>query len=181
MALSATIFKIALNIADLDRGYYADHALVVARHPSETSERMMVRVLAFALHASEHLEFGRGISTDDEPALWDKDLTGQIKLWIDVGLPDERLTRRACGRADEVIVYGYGGRGAEMWWNANAKLLGKNNNLSVNIVSYDTSKALAKMAERGLNLQCTIQDESVWVDDGVERVAVEIVRVYPAK
>jgi uncharacterized protein YaeQ len=180
MALSATIFKIALNIADLDRGYYADHALVVARHPSETSERMMVRVLAFALHASEFLEFGRGISTDDEPTLWDKDLTGQIKLWIDVGLPDERLTRRACGRADEVIVYAYGGRGADMWWNANAKLLAKNKNLQVQIVNYDTSKALAKMAERALNIQCTIQEGSVWVDDGVERVAVEMVRAYPA-
>ena len=76
MALKSTIFKINLNVADMDRGYYADHALTVARHPSETSERMMVRVLAFALHASERLEFGKGISTDDEPALWEHDLNG---------------------------------------------------------------------------------------------------------
>ena len=88
--LKSTIFKINLNVADMDRGYYADHALTVARHPSETSERMMVRVLAFALHASERLEFGKGISTDDEPALWERDLTGRITEWIEVGLPDER-------------------------------------------------------------------------------------------
>ncbi len=179
MALNATIFKINLNIADLDRGYYADHALVVARHPSETSERMMVRVLAFALHASERLEFGRGISTDDEPALWEKDLTGRIGLWIDVGLPDERLTRRACGRADRVIVFAYGGRGADMWWNANAKGLAKNDNLTVQMVNYETSKALVKMAERALSLQCTIQENEVWLDDGVERVQVAMVQVYP--
>ncbi len=176
MALNAKIFKFALNIADLDRHYYADHALTVARHPSETNERMMVRLLAFALHASETLEFGRGISTDDEPTLWDKDLTGQIKLWIDVGLPDERIIRRACGRAQKVIVYGYGGRGADMWWNANEKALARNENLIVKLISYDISKALAAMADRSATtLQCTIQDGSVWMDDGKERVEIAFV------
>ncbi len=171
MALNAKIFKFALNVADLDRHYYADHALVVARHPSETNERMMVRMLAFAMHASETLEFGRGISTDDEPTLWDKDLTGQIDLWIDVGLPDERIVRRACGRARNVIVYAYGGRAADMWWTANEKGLSRNDNLTVKRVSYETSKALATMADRtATTLQCTIQDGSVWMDDGKERV-----------
>jgi hypothetical protein len=111
MALKSTIFRATLNVSDLDRGYFAEHALTLARHPSETDERMMVRILAFALHGDERLQFGRGISTDDEPALWLKDDSGQIVRWIEVGLPDERLLRRACGKADEVIVLAYGGGG----------------------------------------------------------------------
>src|SRR5476651_2124506 len=99
MALKATIFKADLQIADMDRGYYRDHALTLARHPSETDERMMVRLLAFALNADENLAFGKGLSAEDEPALWLRDLTGAIGLWIEVGLPDEKAVRKACGRA----------------------------------------------------------------------------------
>ena len=104
MALKATIFKAELQIADMDRNYYHDHALTIARHPSETDERMMVRLLAYALHADETLSFGKGLSTDDEPDLWQKDLTGAIELWIDVGQPDEKRIRKACGRARQVFV-----------------------------------------------------------------------------
>ncbi len=121
MALKATIFKADLQIADMDRRYYGDHTLTIARHPSETDERMMVRLLAFAMHADEALSFGRGLSTDDEPDLWRKDLTGTIEIWIDVGLPDEKRVRRACGRARQVFVYSYGGRGAELWWDQFAR------------------------------------------------------------
>jgi uncharacterized protein YaeQ len=174
MALNATVFKFKLNIADIDRGYYAEHALTVARHPSETNERMMVRVLAFVLYASERLEFGKGLSTDHEPALWEKDLTGVIDLWIDVGLPDERVVRRACGRAREVVVFTYGGKVADMWWSANAKGLARNRNLIVRNVAHETSKALAQMAERGLDIQCTVQEGEVWIDDGHERVSAQI-------
>ena len=123
MALKSTICKAELGIADLDRGHYRDHALTVARHPSETDERMMIRVLAFALHADDDLAFGRGLSADDEPDLWRRDLTGAIEQWIDVGLPDERDVRKACGRAREVSVLAYGGRAVDLWWaSARAKL-----------------------------------------------------------
>lgn len=81
MALKSTIFKAELNITDLDRNYFGSHALTIARHPSETDERMMVRVLAFILHASDSLIFGKGLSSDDEPDLWQKDLTDAIELW----------------------------------------------------------------------------------------------------
>ncbi len=175
MALKSTIFRINLNVADMDRGYYADHALTVARHPSETSERMMVRVLAFALNASERLEFGKGISTDDEPALWDRDLTGRITQWIEVGLPDERALRRACGRADAVALYAYGGgRTVDMWWQQNEALLAKQEKLTVKSVSGPSSKALAAMADRSLNLQCMVQDGEVWMSDEAERLQVEL-------
>ena len=113
MALKATIFKVTLSVADVGRGYYRDHDLTIARHPSETDERMMVRVLAFALHADDALAFGRGLSTDDEPDLVRCDLTGAIERWIDVGLPDERDIRKACGRAREVDVLAYGGRAVD--------------------------------------------------------------------
>src|SRR3989304_1427071 len=115
MAIKATICKASLQIADMERHYYQDHALTLARHPSETDERMMVRLLAFALHAHEYLEFGQGMTADDEADIWQKDLTGAIELWIDVGLPDEKLIRKACGRAKQVVVYCYGGGTAAKW------------------------------------------------------------------
>ena len=118
MAINATVFKAVLQIADMDRHYYADHVLTLARHPSETDERMMVRLLAFALFAEDGLTFGKGISSDEEPDLWHKDLTGEIKRWIEVGLPDMRVIRKACGRADQVVVLSYG-RAAGIWWNEN--------------------------------------------------------------
>ena len=115
MAFKATIFKADLQIADMDRHYYHDHALTIAQHPSETDERMMMRLLAFALHAHEALAFGKGISVDDEPDVWQKDLTGAIDLWIDVGLPDEKRIRKACGRARHVFIYSYAQRSAHIW------------------------------------------------------------------
>ena len=115
MALKATIFKAELNVADLDRHVYADFSLTLARHPSETDERMMLRLLAFALHADERLEFGRGISTEDEPDLWCKSLSGEIELWVDLGTPDRNRLRKACGRSHSVVLYAYGGRAVPVW------------------------------------------------------------------
>ncbi len=165
MALKATIFKAELQIADMDRRYYGDHTLTIARHPSETDERMMVRLLAFAMHADGALSFGRGLSTDDEPDLWQKDLTGTIEIWIDVGLPDEKRVRRACGRARQVFVYSYGGRGAELWWDqVNAKL-GRAENLSVISLPAASTQALAALAFRNMQLQFTIQEGQIWISD----------------
>ena len=115
MALKATIFKAELQISDMGRNYYRDHALTIARHPSETDERMMVRLLAYALHAHEALNFANGMGIDDEPDLWQKDLTGAIDLWIDVGQPDEKRIRKACGRAKQVFIYSYGGKSVSGW------------------------------------------------------------------
>ena len=174
MALKATIFKAELQIADMDRNYYHDHALTIARHPSETDERMMVRLLAYALHADAALSFGKGLSADDEPDLWQKDLTGAIELWIDVGLPDEKRIRRACGRARQVIVYSYGGQGAAIWWDQVGGKLERTRNLSVVSVPAAASQALAKLARRNMRLNCTIQDGQIWLDDTVDRVQVDL-------
>lgn len=177
MALKSTIFKMALQVADVDRGYYADHPLTIARHPSETDERMMLRVLAFALHADPGLTFGKGLSTDDEPDLWQRDLTGAIRLWIDVGLPDEKLVRRACGRAHEVAVYTYG-RGADIWWNRSRAALDRLQNLRVTSVPVATTQELAKLAQRTMQLQCTIQDGHVWLGDKDAAVEVALTTVH---
>jgi len=173
MALKSTIFKVELGIADLDRPYYGDHALTIARHPSETDERMLVRVVAFALHADAGLAFGKGLSTDDEPALWRKDLTGAIDVWIDVGLPDEKWIRKAAGRANRVFAYTYGGRAAELWWSQNRAALQRIRNLTVTDLRYD-SEVLARLAGRSMRLQVTVQDRQVWLTDGTQSVSIAL-------
>lgn len=163
MALKSTIFKAELQLADLDRSHFGDYTLTIARHPSETDERMMVRLLAFALNASATLAFGRGLSAEDEADLQDLDATGSIERWIDVGLPDEKAIRRACNRSRQVMVLSYGGRAAEIWWQQTAGKLAGQKNLRVLSLSADEGKALAGLAERGMRLQCTIQDGLVWL------------------
>lgn len=172
MALKATVFKADLNIADMDRHYYRDHALTIARHPSETDERMMVRLLAFALHAHDALVFGKGLSTEGEPALWQRDLTGAINLWIEVGLPGEKEVRRACGRAERVVIYGYGGRAADLWWEKHRAKLGSAKNLTVIDLPVAATRAMAKLARATMRLQCTVQDGEVWLADDCDRVEV---------
>jgi uncharacterized protein YaeQ len=172
MALNATICKAALHIADMDRPYYGDHALTLARHPSETDERMMVRVLAFVRHAHEALSFGKGLSTEDEPDLWQKDLTGAIDLWIDVGQPDEKSVRKACGRAKQVVIYTYGGRSADLWWEQSRATLERSKNLTVINLPAESSRALASLAQRDMDLQCTIQDGQIWISDRNEPVQI---------
>ena len=163
MALKSTIYKIDLNIADMDRQYYAQHSLTLAKHPSETDERVMVRLIGFALYASEALIFGKGLSDDEEPDLWQKDLTGAIQLWMDVGLPTEKDIRKACGRARQVVVVLYGGRIADMWWDSNSKGLLKLNNLTV--INLPETQALARLAAKSINIACTIQDGEILVSN----------------
>jgi len=172
MALKATIFRAELQIADMERNYYLTHSLTLARHPSENDERMMVRVLAFALNARDTLVFGSSIGNDNEPDLWEKDLTGAIQLWIDVGLPDEKRIRRACGRAGRVVVYSYG-RGADLWWKQSGASLERSDNLEVIDLTQASTQALARLAKRTMQLNCTIQDGQVWLADEDESVEVQ--------
>ncbi|RQO35698.1 hypothetical protein DBR37_04790 [Herminiimonas sp. KBW02] len=176
MALKSTIFKADLQIADMDRQYYDGHALTIARHPSETDERMMVRILAFVLHAHEALSFGKGLSTDDEPDLWQKDLTGAIELWIDVGQPDEKRIMKACGRSNQVMIYSYSSM-SNIWWNQIASKVDRAKNLSVFNLPAATSQALAKLAQRNMQLQCTIQDGQVWINGEGESIQIDLVRL----
>lgn len=174
MALKSTIFKAELTVADIDRHVYGTFLLTIARHPSETDERMMVRLLAFAFNAHERLEFGRGISSEDEPALWQRDLTGAVVDWIEVGLPEPRLLRRACGRADRVLLYTYGGRAVDVWWQQQSAALTALDKLHVFDIPIDTSRALAAMASRNMQLTATIQDGQLLLNDANGAVTADL-------
>ena len=163
MALKATVHKAELQVSDMDRHYYATHALTLAQHPSETDLRLMVRLLAFALFAHERLEFGRGLSTDDEPDLWRRSLTGEIEQWIELGQPDESRIRKACGRARHVVVVGYGGRAFALWWEKNQSALARHDNLTVLAVPAEDAAELGALLERGMRLQCLVQDGELQV------------------
>jgi uncharacterized protein YaeQ len=173
MAQNATIYKIELSVSDMDRHYYETHKLTLAKHPSETDERLMVRILAFALNAHEHLEMTKGLSTDDEPDIWQKSLNGEIDVWVALGLPSEKVMRQSCSKAAKVIVYPYGGRTAEMWWDKVNTSTTRFDNLQVISFSSADTSALAKLANRAMKLQVNIQDGDVMisVDQSVVYVA----------
>ena len=161
MALKATVHRATLQVSDLDRHYYATHTLTLAQHPSETDARLMVRLLAFGLFAEERLEFGRGISSEGEPDVWLRSLTGDIEHWIELGQPEEADVRRACGRSRRVTVVGYSGRGFGLWWEKNAAGLARCANLDVVELPAGTAEALAALLARGMDLQCLVQDGEV--------------------
>ena len=172
MALKATIFKVSLQIADMDRPYYGDHTLTIARHPSENDERMLVRVLAFALYASDALQFGKGLSDVAQADLLEPDLTGALTRWIEVGQPDERTILKACGRAAQMIVIAYSSS-ANLWWSSIKAKLERARNLTVLAIPAAQTQALAAMAQRNMQLQCTIQDAQVWFNDGHGTVQID--------
>lgn len=174
MALKSTIFKAELDIADVERGYYETHSLTLARHSSETDERMMVRLMAFACHAHEFLAFTEGLGNPDEPDLWQKDLTGVIDLWVEVGQPDEKRILKACGRARQVAVYCYASSSA-IWWKQIGPKLERAKNLTVYHIP--GASQLEKLAERNMKLHCTIQEGQLWLTAGDETVQIERVKL----
>lgn len=184
MALKSTVCKAALSIADIDHGYYADHALTLARHPSETDERMMVRLLALALNAHElrdlcagdgTLAFGAGLSDPEDPDVWVRDYTGSVRLWVEVGQPDERPLFKACQKADVVRVYAFH-HAAEVWWKGLEGALARLDKLQVFRVPSQASQELARMAGRSMQLQATVQDGAVTLSGPAGSVHVEPAR-----
>ncbi|RZU48046.1 uncharacterized protein YaeQ [Fluviicoccus keumensis] len=172
MAVKSTIFKVALQVSDLDRDYYAAHALTIARHPSETDMRMMLRVVAFALYAGEALEFTRGLSSEDEPDIWRKNLRDEVELWIDLGQPDEKRIRKACGRAQQVVILTYGGSVADIWWKKTADKLTRFDNLTVLNIALAESEALEAVVERTMQIQCTVDHGQLWLTVGEQSLEV---------
>lgn len=181
MAPKATVVKAELQVSDMDRHYYATHNLTLAQHPSETDERLMVRLLAFALHADDRLEFGRGLSDEDEPALWRRDYTGEILQWIELGQPDESRIRKAAGRADQVVVVTYGGNAADVWWSKNAAALARFKNLTVLDLDAAGVAAATGLLGRGMRVTAMIQDGELQLMDTDTTVALTpTVRMGPA-
>jgi uncharacterized protein YaeQ len=165
MAPKATVAKAELQVTDMDRHYYASHNLTLAQHPSETDARLMMRLLAFALFADERLEFGRGLSDEDEPALWRRDYTGEIEQWIELGQPDESRLRKASGRARQVIVVSYGGQAADAWWSRNAATLSRLKNLTVIDIDPVSVEAISTLLARSMRLTAMIQDGEMQLMD----------------
>ena len=181
MAIKATIFKASLQIADMDRSLYADHSLTIARHPSETDERLMVRLLAYALNVPADadqggLEFGKGLWDVDEPELWQRDLTGRIVHWIEIGQPDDKRLLKACGRSDRVSVLSMS-HSTPIWWAGVAGKLARTRNLEVWQIAAPQSQALAGLAQRSMQLHVTVQDGSVHVADSAQSVEITPMRL----
>ncbi len=174
MAISSTINKVSLNIADMDRHYYQSHDLTVAQHPSETDFRFMVRLIAFMANAHERLCFTKGLNSDDEPDLWQKSLTDDIELWIDLGQPDEKRIRKACGRAKQVIIYTYHERKAKVWWEQQQDKLQRFNNLKVLHIN---AEGVESMINRSMQLQCNIQDGEIYLNDDNSNFIVTLDRL----
>jgi uncharacterized protein YaeQ len=184
MALKATIYKAQLQIADMDRHVYINHPVTLARHPSETDERMMIRLLALALNLraddeNGQLEMAKGLWETDEPDLWEKDLTGQIRHWIDVGQPDDKRLLKACPRADRVSVYSFS-HSTPVWWKGLENKISRVQNLNVWQIPADQSQALARLAQRGMQLQVTVQDGQVWFGDGDTSVEIQTIALRGA-
>ncbi len=184
MALKSTIFKASLQIADIDHGYYADHALTLARHPSETDERMMMRLVALALQAHQlqavcggdgQLAFGAGLSSPDEPDVFLRDFTGRTRLWIEAGQPEDKPLIRGCGKADEVVLYCFA-QAAEVWWSTMESKLSRAQNLAVYRVPAAAAQALGRLAQRSMQLQATIQEDALSLGDGAHSIEVECAR-----
>lgn len=162
MAISATINKISLNIANMDQQYYQSHELMVAQHPSENDYRFMIRLIAFMLNASDNLSFTKGLSSDDEPELWQKTLTDEIELWIDLGQVDEKRIRKACGRAKQVIIYTYHEGKAKAWRDQLTKKLQRFNNLTLIHIN---AEGVEQLVKRTMQLQCNIQEGDIYLSD----------------
>jgi uncharacterized protein YaeQ len=181
MSLKATIYKAQLQIADMDRNVYVDHNVTIARHPSETDERMMIRLLAFALNVpaddkAGNLEFAKDLWDVDEPALWHKDYTEAVRHWIDVGQPDDKRLMRAASRSERVSVYGFSSS-TNVWWKNIETKLTRASNLTVWHIEAAQSQSLAKLAQRGMQLNASVQDGAVWMSTNVDSIEITPIKL----
>ncbi|MEW8380346.1 MAG: YaeQ family protein [Candidatus Thiodiazotropha taylori] len=174
MALKSTIFKAELQVSNMDQQHYDTYSLTLARHPSETNQRMMLRLAVFALNANQQLSFTKGISTDDEPDLWLKSLSDEIELWIELGQPDEKRLRRACGRSKRVVVYPYAERSASIWWQQMQQTVSRFANLSVVNLALEDMQQLDDLAERNMQLHATIQEGQLWLGNDQTTLLIEL-------
>ena len=170
MALKPTIFKFNVSLSDLDRNRYEELALTVAQHPSETAERMIVRLLAYCLNAEEGLEFARGLSENDEPDLWRRSLDSRMLDWIEVGEPAAVRLRKASRLSERVLVYSFNTK-SEVWWQQTESSVAR---LSVDVYRFpwESIQRLATMITRTMQMSVTISDSSLFV--AAERGEIEV-------
>lgn len=172
MAQNATIHNVSVSIADMDKHYYADHALTVVQHPSEQYERMMLRVIAFIFHAQQEPAFTRGLSEENEPEIWKIEIDEQISLWVDIGLPDAKRLQKAAKRCPEVACYQYASQGADKWWDQNKRVLATHKNLSIFSINNEAGELLASLVERRMSISVTVQDGEMLLSLGDQSIQV---------
>jgi uncharacterized protein YaeQ len=177
MALKATIFKVNLQISDMDRQYYQGHDLTIARHPSENDERMMLRLMAFAMNASDSLSFTKGISTTEEPDIWQKNLTDDIELWIELGQPDEKRIKQAANKSDRVKIYTYNKKSSDVWWKQNQQFINSLKNVEVFEFSEGAGNELTSLVEKTMQLQCMIEQAQMWLSNESHTIEISCNRL----
>lgn len=172
MAIKSTMFKVKLSVSDMDRGYYQDHALALARHPTETDLRLFLRIAIFALNAHEHLQFTKGLSAVEEPDLWEIDLTGEIKHWIEIGQPTEKRLRQSCSKADRVTIYTHQRGGSAPWFKSVESTVARFEHLRVVHISVSDERLVEQMMERSMDLSCVIQDGQALLTNGTHSLTI---------
>ena len=172
MALKATIYKANIELADMDRNYYDSLQLTIAQHPSENAQRLMVRLIAYLLNAHPDLQFGKGVSDEDEAAIWHINYSNEIELWIELGQLDEKRLKKASNQAKAVKLYCYGSS-VNTWWSQAQSNLNKYPRLSIEQFSPDTCDALVKLLSRNMEFQCSIQDGQLWLTSGEDTLLIE--------
>lgn len=176
MALKSTIRKATISLSDMDRDYYDTLHLTLAQHPSETEQRLIVRLLAFILNAHEDLQFGKGVSDEDEAAIWQKNYADEIELWIELGKPDEKRIKKACNQAQKVMLYCYG-TSVDIWWQQNQSKMSQFEKLTVQQFPHKIIVKLSSMVSKSMDFQCSIQDGQMWLTTGEETHLIELVKL----
>ncbi|TLU64118.1 YaeQ family protein [Thalassotalea litorea] len=174
MAQKSTIYKASMQVSDLNREIYPHFQLTVARHPSETERRFMLRLMAFAHQYHEQLELCKGISADDEPDIWIKNFSDEIELWVELGQLDEKRLKKASNRAHKAVIYCYGSA-SDIWWQKVQHKASQFSNLTVWQVNDEQSTALTQLLQRTMELQFTIDGSQIWVSDENSAIEVDII------
>ncbi|MFT4824635.1 MAG: hypothetical protein ACI9DH_000288 [Halioglobus sp.] len=176
MALKPTIYKAQVTLADSDRDCFEDLSLTLAKHPSETMERMTARLLAYCLNSSRGLEFTKGISTAEEPDIWQHSDSGEIEHWIELGQPEEPRLRKACGRSKHVSVYAFG-KSSDTWWRINGELIGSLPRTDVWQFPWEDVVAATDLLKRTVQLNVSIVGGTVYIDNGSNSSSLEPLRL----
>ena len=172
MALKPTIYKAQIELADSDRNCFESLSLTLARHPSETLQRMAVRLLAYCLNSNRGLEFTKGLSTADEPDLWLHSDSGEIDHWIEVGQPEEPRLRKACGRSALVSVYAFG-KSTDTWWKLHGEAISALPHLQAWQFHWDEVEIAAAMLDRTMQLSVSIVGGIIYLDNGRASTTLE--------
>ena len=173
MALKSTVYKANISLSNLNIHHYSDYSLTLAKHPSETDLRLIIRLMVFSLLAQEGLQFTKGLGSDNEPDLWKINHDGSIDHWIELGLPDERHIRQICGKAKRVSIYTYHQNQNVQWFESLEKKLTRFDHLNIIHFLFEDELLLENFAQKGMNLTITIEDNELWLSNDNDRLKIE--------